>query len=29
VTLVEARRQQLVEDMEMTLARLKECVEAT
>jgi hypothetical protein len=29
VTLVEARRRQLIEDMEMTLARLKECVEAT
>ena len=27
-TLVEARRRQLIEDMEMTLARLKECVEA-
>ena len=27
--LVDARRRQLVEDMQMTLARLKECVEAT
>jgi hypothetical protein len=27
--LIEARRQQLVRDMELTLTRLKECVEAT